>query len=79
MSFEDDRARFKRPRGTAASRARFKTLNFHAGQAHICRAKGDEEGYAKHMAIAAARAATLSLSERTVVAIADRRRVRRDE
>jgi len=80
MSFEDDRERFKRPRGMGANRVRYKTLNFHAAQAHICRAKGDEEGYAKHMAnLAAARAETLSPSEGTVVGIADRRRVRDNE
>jgi hypothetical protein len=80
MSFEDDRERFKRPRGMGANRVRYKTLNFHAGQAHICRTKGDEKGYTKYMAIAAAaRAATLSLSEGTVVGITDRRRVREDE
>ena len=78
MSFEDHRERFNRPRGMGASRVRYKTLNFNAGQAHICRARGDEEGYAKHMAIAAA-ARAVSVSQGSVVAIADRRRVRDDE
>lgn len=74
MSLIDDQThRFAKQRGMGAAFVRWKIHNYHAGQASLCAARGDMEGYAYHRAIAdAARDGTLSLASGPPIAIADR-------